>query len=79
MKADPRRREHVVNKGAFPVAPVTWKLLELEANHLIVGVEHGVHVGVEALEGIYCLEIKLYFDLVIGISANNKVDIVPVR
>jgi len=63
---------------SLPVAPETRQLFELVPHHFIVGVEHRVHVRVKALERIDCCQVKLYFNLIVWVGTDYKVNVVPV-
>ena len=78
VQFDPGRRQHVVNELVFAVAPVTRKFLQLESDDFLVGVQHGIHIGVQALQRVHGVLVELYLDLVVGIRTNDEVHIIPV-
>ena len=78
VKFNPWRREHVINKVVFSESPIFRLFFELEPYHFVVCIHHGVHVSMETLQCVHSRHIKLDFDLVVWISTNNKVDIIPI-
>ena len=78
VQLHPWRSEHVVHEAVLSIAPVSWQLLELEANYFIICIQHCIHIGVKTLQCIHCLQVKLYFKLIIWVSTYDKVNIIPV-
>ena len=74
----PRWRDHVIYEVSFLVWPVLRYLSQVEAVDDFIWIHECVHVSVDAVGRVRCLNIELDLDKVLGVRADNEVYIVPI-
>ena len=78
-KLYPGRGKHVVDESTFMITPVEANLPHLVSNQIVICVDQSIHVAVQTLQTVNSFYVKLNLHKVLRISADDEVDVVPVR